>query len=80
MLTLTTASMELFADLWNDAPNWSGTPLLGGNVDLTKEERGNLTDLKKAGLLTTSKSGGEVWVHFTEAGKSLGERLDAGNV
>lgn len=48
--------------------NWSGMPLVGGNVGGTKEERGNLTQLKKAGLITTSESDGEKWISFTESG------------
>jgi hypothetical protein len=69
--TPTPASLELFLSLANDAANWSGIPLLGGNVATDKQLRGNLTDLKKKGLLTTFKDEGEIWVHFTEAGKAL---------
>lgn len=69
-MKITTASHELFMDLAKDAPNWSGTPLLGGNVEITKEERGNLTQLKRAGLLTTRLDEGNVWVYFTAAGEA----------
>ena len=62
---ITPASEALFRDLWEDAPNWSGQPLLGGNVEITKEERGNLTQLKRAGLLSTFLDEGNVWVSFT---------------
>jgi hypothetical protein len=65
-MQLTTASQELFIDLAKDAGNWGGTPL----VDLSPEARGNLTNLKRNGLVTTFRSDGESWVSFTEAGKA----------
>lgn len=64
MTTLTTASHELFMDLARTAGDWSGTPL----VELTREERGNLTDLKRHGLLSTMESDGCVFAYFTTAG------------
>lgn len=64
-------SLDLFMALARDAGNWSGTPLLGGNVTITKELRGNLTDLKRRNLLTTFKDEGLVWVAFTEKGREL---------
>lgn len=73
---LKTGSLDLFAMMWLDAPNWSGTPLIGGNFDITKEERGNLTDLKRRGLLTTSRDeDGNIWVEFTEDGEALAADL-----
>lgn len=66
--TLTTASHELFIAYAQDADNWSGTPLVGGNVGGTKEDRGNLTDLKRKGLITTSEDDGATWIWFTPAG------------
>ena len=65
-----------------DAPNWNGTPLLGGNVCLLgeKEDRGLLTYLKRAGLLTTDTDEDGIWITFTEAGLKLGaERFCAAN-
>ena len=56
---LTTRSFEIFKDAAEDAGNWSGSPCLGGNFRFTKEDRGNLTQLKRAKLLTTDKSDGE---------------------
>lgn len=50
-----------------DAPNWNGSPML----DISKEDRGNLTDLKKRGLLNTWKDDGITYVFFTDAGKQL---------
>ena len=65
--TMTTETLALFASLWNDADNWGGEPLL----DIEKEQRGNLTDLKKRGLLTTFKMDGDQWVKFTDAGREF---------
>ena len=64
---LTEDSARLLAGLAWDAPNWSGTPMLY----ITKEQRGNLCDLKKCGLLTTFKDEGNVFADFTEKGKAL---------
>ena len=63
-ITVTPASMQVFLELAEDAPNWSGTPPFWG----TKETRGNLTQLKKAGLVQTNFSDGDTWVFFTRLG------------
>lgn len=69
MTTITKTSHDLFLDFARDACKWSGTPLSGGNVGGSKEERGNLTQLKKAGLITTSNDGeGHDWLSFTDLG------------
>jgi hypothetical protein len=65
---ITETSLKVFKMYADDAGNWSGTPLVGGNVGGTKEERGNLTQLKKAGLIETFESDGHKWLSFTEAG------------
>ena len=70
-MTITETSLAVFLAYANDADNWGGTPLVGGNVGGTTAERGNLTQLKQAGLLDTFKSDGETWVDFTDAGKAL---------
>lgn len=67
-MNITEASKALFLAYAKDAGNWSGTPLVGGNVSGSKEDRGNLTQLKKAGLLTTFDYDGFTWVQFTDAG------------
>jgi len=69
-MELSPASLSLFLALANDADNWSGTPLWDGN----KREAGNLTDLKKKGLLKTDQDEDNkkcFWVFFTESGKEL---------
>ena len=69
---LTQASLELFLFYARDAGNWGGYPWLNGNRDFTKEDRGNLTQLKKAGLLITCKDSelGE-FIQFLEKGAEL---------
>jgi hypothetical protein len=70
-MNITQTSLDLFFAYAKDADNWSGTPLVGGNVGGSKEERGNLTQLKQAGLITTFVDDGCTWVKFTEAGRKL---------
>lgn len=64
---ITPESLDLFLDLAKDAGNWSGNPPVWG----TKEQRGNLTQLKRAGLLTTFTDRGDAFAEFTEAGQAL---------
>ena len=64
--TLTTRSHDLFMGFAEAAGDWSGTPLFEGG----KSWAGNLTDLKKVGLLTTSTDEGCTWILFTEAGEA----------
>ena len=61
---------KFFDLLASDAPNWSGSPLLGGNVSLLgpKGDRGLLVHLKRAGLVTTFVDEGNTWINFTAAG------------
>jgi hypothetical protein len=63
----TPASLALFDALAKDAKNWSGTPL----IYLTSPERGNLTNLKRNGLLVTFNSDGDMFADFTDAGIAL---------
>lgn len=72
MADITERSLELFLAYAEDAGNWGGTPLVGGNVGGSKEDRGNLTQLKKAGLITTfSDEPGSHWIRFTDTGRAL---------
>lgn len=71
MTKITPTSLVLFLAYAKDAANWGGTPLIGGNVGGTKEDRGNLTQLKRAGLIRTFRSDGLDWVEFTDAGIAL---------
>jgi hypothetical protein len=64
---LTPASLELFLGLAEDAPNWSGSPL----VTVSPAERGNLTNLKKLGLIETFVDEGCAFAVFTDKGVAL---------
>jgi hypothetical protein len=66
---ITAESLELFIELASDAENWNGQPI----VNISKEQRGNLSDLKKKGLLVTFRDEGCDWVDFTPEGKALAE-------
>ena len=70
-MNITETSLKVFLAYANDAGNWNGTPLVGGNVGGDKAERGNLTQLKVAGLITTDIEEGNTWLFFTDAGKAL---------
>jgi hypothetical protein len=74
-ITLTEASLALFTAYAKDAGNWGGTPMVGGNVGGSKQDAGNLTDLKKKGLVTTFDSDGCEWVSFTPAGVEFAANL-----
>jgi hypothetical protein len=66
-MTITETSLNLFLTLASEANDWNGQPLFDGS----KEERGNLTQLKKAGLIETFREERCLWVDFTDAGKVL---------
>jgi hypothetical protein len=70
-IQITEQSMVLFLAYANDADNWGGTPCVGCNVGGSKEDRGNLTQLKKAGLIETWTDEGNTWIRFTKEGKQL---------
>jgi len=67
MTNITARSLEVFLALAAEANDWNGQPLFDGS----KEDRGNLTQLKQAGLLTTFSEEGNLWVDFTDAGIAL---------
>jgi hypothetical protein len=71
MTNITETSLKVFLAYADDAGNWNGQPLVGGNVGGSKEERGNITQLKQAGLITTDIDEGNTWLQFTDAGKAL---------
>jgi hypothetical protein len=74
-LGITYTSYEVFMAYARDAGNWSGMPLVGGNVGGSKAERGNLTQLKKAGLIKTEIDDGLSWVVFTPEGKAFAAEM-----
>ena len=76
---LTRESERLFLELAKDAPNWGGTPLVNGNVQVDGQRAGNLTDLQNKGLISVfnhhQDGDPDNWVEFTALGKELaGER------
>ena len=75
MTKITAASQELFTLLAEDAGNWGSMVPTDGNIDMTAAQRGNLTQLKKAGLVTTTQYEGAAWVLFTAAGVAYAEEL-----
>jgi len=72
---ITEQSKQVFIAYWNDRGNWSDTPLVGGNVGGGKKERGNLTQLKRAGLIVTWVDEGLTWLEFTGLGKVFAQDL-----
>jgi len=69
--SLTPDSLALFLAYADDAGNWSGNPWVDGNISLSAAGRGNLTDLKRKGLLETQTDDGDAYIIFTDAGKAL---------
>lgn len=78
MTNLTAASHEVFMTYAYDAGNWSGNPWVSvGNIQITKEQRGNLSDLVKKGLIQIQECGwGQAFIEFTEAGKQYAAAND----
>jgi hypothetical protein len=74
-LGITYTSFEVFLAYARDAGNWGGTPCIGGNVGGSPQERGNLTQLKKAGLILTFRSDRCDFVQFTKAGRALADEM-----
>lgn len=73
---VTADSLALFLALADDAPNWSGEPMIGpgANVETNQADKGRLTELKRKGLVTTYADRGDTFVQFTEAGCELAAR------
>lgn len=69
--TLTAETFALFMAYAHDAGNWGGTPLVGGNIPSSLANNGHITNIKKAGLASTFKDEGNMWMQFTPAGVEL---------
>jgi len=70
-IDITETSQKVFLAYAEDAGNWGGTPLVGGNLGGSKAENGNLTQLKIAGLIVTFDDGERknlTWIKFTQKG------------
>lgn len=81
---LTNEVKAFFKELIEDAGNWSGCPMFGGNVGGDQASKGYLVNLKKAGIVTTEKDEENKkiqWVNFTlkayELGLEVGAKMDA---
>ncbi len=73
MNEMTEATRQLFKAIIDDMGNWGGTPPCYNHI--TAQRRGNLTDLKRRGLVTTFESDGEEWIQVTQAGLDLAKGL-----
>lgn len=71
---ITTISLKLFLTYAEDANNWNGSPPVGDARGDHRAHRGNLTQLKQAGLIRTEQDEGLMWIVFTETGKSLAKQ------
>ena len=68
-LNLSEGARNLFMEYAKDAGNWSGTPLVGGNIEASKRNSGYLLQLKKQGLIKTYIDDGRLsWMIFTDRG------------
>ena len=71
-IELTTDSLKTFLAYADDAGNWSDEPWVSnGNIECTKEMRGNLSDLVKKGLIQILGNGKGQFIRFTAAGAEL---------
>ena len=79
-MELTQRSQAIFLAFAKDAGNWSGCPWINGNVEIhTHEDRGNLADLVKKGLITIHHDHGDnglpmSFIMFTETGKAYAKQ------
>jgi Ser-tRNA(Ala) deacylase AlaX len=65
-------TMTRFTEYADDAGNWNGTPLVGGNVGGDPADKGFILNMKKQGLVETDEDeDGNVWMFFTEKGRKL---------
>nr|AKH48109.1 hypothetical protein [uncultured marine virus] len=74
------ATLARFVQYAEDAGNWGGSPLVGGNVGGDAADKGFVLNMKKAGLVTTCADDGCVWIDFTDAGALLAEQHGVENV
>jgi hypothetical protein len=73
---LTPASLDLFRYIAGQAKHWDNMPPLEGMRPMSPADKGNLTDLKKRGLLKVREvDTDQHLVFFTDAGESLAKSL-----
>lgn len=77
-VSLTEDCKAVFVAYAHDAGNWSGQPMIDGNVPSTTATRGHLTALKKQGLITTFRDEDNAqitWMSFTDRGVAYAASL-----
>ena len=67
-LGLTPGSSAFLVKLFQDAPNWSGQPMLDF---VTPADKGNITDLKRKKLISTNVEEGCTFVWFHDEARSI---------
>lgn len=72
---LTNTSLRLFVELAEDAKNWHNVIPTDGNIKITKKLRGNVTNLKRAGLIVVREDRGSSWMLFTPKGEEYADQL-----
>jgi len=74
-LGLPLKSFQFFRDLAEDAGNWGGTPLIGGNVAAGRSAGGMTRKLIDAGLIRTFDDEGDSFASFTAEGIAAAAKL-----
>lgn len=76
-IEITEASQKVFWLYADDAASWcGGCPWVSeGNISPTKEQRGNIGDLVKKGLIKINESDGQKYITFTQAGVEFAKTL-----
>ena len=76
-IEITEASQKVFWLYADDAASWcGGCPWASeGNISPTKEQRGNIGDLVKKGLIKINESDGQKYITFTQAGVEFAKTL-----
>jgi len=66
-------TLHRFLEYYLDAGNWSGTPLVGGNVGGDASDKGFVMNMKKRGWITTFEHDrdGCVWMRLEEEGNRV---------
>ena len=73
-LGLPEGSARFFADAAHDAGNWSGSPLIGGNIASGRSAAGWMKKLNAEGLTTSFQDDDDrscYWLTFTKKGRKL---------
>ncbi len=69
--TVEVTTLDRFLQYAADAGNWSGTPLVGGNVGGDASDKGYIVNMKKRGLVETFEYDRCTWIDFTDKGIAL---------